>query len=64
MPSFPRERTELIKNKYGINGEYLLFIGMIEPRKNVANLILAYDKLLKVNKCYQLVIVGNRGWGV
>jgi len=63
MPSFPRERTELIKNKYGINGEYLLFIGMIEPRKNVANLILAFNKFLKVNNSYHLVIVGNKGWG-
>lgn len=63
MPSFPRERIELIKKKYGINGEYLLFIGMIEPRKNVANLILAFDKFLKVNNRYHLVIVGKKGWG-
>jgi len=63
MPSFPRERRELIKKKYGVNGEYLLFVGMIEPRKNLANLILAYDKLLKVNNSYHLVIVGKKGWG-
>lgn len=61
--SFPRERAELVKKRYGIDGKYLLFVGMIEPRKNVGNLILAYDKLLKVNKDYQLVIVGMKGWG-
>ncbi len=61
--SFPRERAELVKKKYGIDGKYLLFVGMIEPRKNVGNLILAYDKLLKVNKDYHLVIVGKKGWG-
>jgi glycosyltransferase involved in cell wall biosynthesis len=60
--SFPNERAELVRKKYGIDGKYLLFVGMIEPRKNVANLILAYDKLLKVNKNYQLVIVGKKGW--
>ena len=61
--SFPNERAELIKKKYGIDGKYLLFVGMIEPRKNIANLILAYNKLLKVNKDYHLVIVGKKGWG-
>ena len=61
--SFPRERVEFVKKKYGIDGKYLLFVGMIEPRKNVGNLILAYDKLLKVNKDYHLVIVGMKGWG-
>jgi len=63
ISSFPNERAELVKRKYGINGKYLLFVGMIEPRKNVTNLILAYDKLLKVNKDYHLVIVGKMGWG-
>ena len=63
ISSFPNERAALVKRKYGINGKYLLFVGMIEPRKNVTNLILAYDKLLKVNKDYHLVIVGKKGWG-
>jgi glycosyltransferase involved in cell wall biosynthesis len=61
--SFPRKKTEIVKKKYEIKGEYLLYVGMIEPRKNVPNLILAYEKLSKVNKNYHLVIVGQKGWG-
>ena len=61
--SLSNERAKFVKKKYRINGEYLLFIGMIEPRKNVANLILAFNKFLKVNNSYHLVIVGNKGWG-
>ena len=34
--TFTTEKTEFVKNKYGIKGQYLFFIGTIEPRKNLA----------------------------
>lgn len=61
--TFTSEKIEFIKDKYGIKGQYLLFIGTIEPRKNLVKLIDAFKKLLKAEKKYQLVIVGKRGWG-
>ena len=57
---------EMVKNtkkKYGIEGEYLLYIGMIEPRKNLKNLVIAYHKLRLFRDDFQLVIAGPRGWG-
>jgi len=52
-----------IKTKYAINGEYLLFIGNIEPRKNIQRLISAYRLLPKLLKDrYSLVLVGAYGW--
>lgn len=52
-----------VKNKYGITGEYIFFVGTLEPRKNLANLILAYDTLVKKYGWKgQLVMAGKKGW--
>jgi len=43
---------------------YFLFVGTIEPRKNLVNLILAYEEFLKkyVMTTMRLVIAGRKGW--
>lgn len=56
---------EKIKKKFDIRQDFLLFIGTIQPRKNIEGLLLAFDKLrnTQVFKNYQLVIAGKKGWG-
>ncbi len=55
-----------LKSKYGLRDDYILFLGTIEPRKNILALIKAFldlaksDKKIKQN--YQLVIAGAKGW--
>jgi glycosyltransferase involved in cell wall biosynthesis len=51
---------EDLKKKFGISKPYILFVGTLQPRKNIAKLIEAFS-LLK-NKDTQLVIVGKKGW--
>lgn len=46
--------------RYNIHDEYLLYVGTVEPRKNLARLIEAYNLLRPKEK---LVIVGCSGWG-
>lgn len=59
----PTDEVRKIKAKYGIHGKYILFVGNIEPRKNLKNLLLAYEKLNpKLRKEYSLLLVGARGW--
>lgn len=43
---------------------YLLYLGAIEPRKNLESLIQAFAKLIKDKefKDYQLVLAGRAGW--
>ncbi len=42
---------------------YLLFVGTIEPRKNLKNLLTAYSLLpTALKEKYPLVIVGGKGW--
>jgi glycosyltransferase involved in cell wall biosynthesis len=49
---------------HGITKPYLLFLGTLQPRKNLLRLIKAYAELLKTEKFNQLnlVIVGKKGW--
>lgn len=43
---------------------YMLFVGTLEPRKNLFNLLSAYATLSKKEKeLAKLKIVGTRGWG-
>lgn len=52
-----------IKQKYGIKDKYILFLGTLEPRKNVARIIKAYSLLpTKLRGGYQLVLAGGKGW--
>lgn len=45
--------------------KYLLFVGTIEPRKNIFRLLSAYKNLTpQIKKDYPLVIVGGNGWKV
>ena len=49
--------------KYKIKKPYILFIGTLEPRKNVQMLIQAFNNLKKEhNLPHQLVLVGGNGW--
>ena len=60
--TFSRDEINTIKKKYRIEGDYLLFIGTIEPRKNLVALLRAYERLLLLKFNYKLVIAGKKGW--
>lgn len=48
----------------GVNRPYFLFVGTLEPRKNLARLLAAYSRLPEPTKAQcMLVIAGGKGWG-
>lgn len=52
-----------IRVKYGLPDEYILFVGTIEPRKNITRLVEAYTKLpVALREKYPLVLAGKPGW--
>jgi glycosyltransferase involved in cell wall biosynthesis len=63
---------ENLKKKFGISSPYILFVGTLQPRKNVTKLIEAFSKLVNQKsevrsqkseiQSLQLVIVGKKGW--
>jgi len=48
-----------VRNRYGLPGEFILFLGTIEPRKNLGRLISAFEQL---SGNTHLVIGGKLGW--
>ncbi len=59
---FQEHILEATRKRYGIDGDYLLFVGTLEPRKNLQNLVRAYAALLNEGLSHPLVIVGAEGW--
>src|SRR3989338_247190 len=64
-----RERLELFRRQAGLPEKFILFLGKLEPRKNVAGLIKAFNLLKSSDdppagglNDMHLVIVGSRGW--
>jgi len=55
--------TEL-PGRVKIKAPYFLFIGTLEPRKNLVRLIEAFAEFLKEDKMsnYKLVLAGKKGW--
>jgi glycosyltransferase involved in cell wall biosynthesis len=59
---------EKILNKYEIKDKYILFLGTLEPAKNIVRLLEAFKifknnlKKEKIHCDYKLVLAGKRGW--
>ena len=53
-----------LKKSLEIEGEYFLYLGTIEPRKNLERLIEAYHIFSQKagNDCPKLVLAGGKGW--
>jgi glycosyltransferase involved in cell wall biosynthesis len=51
-----------IAEKYSLPDRFILYVGLIEPRKNIPMLISAYKRLIDGGENYKLVLVGRYGW--
>jgi glycosyltransferase involved in cell wall biosynthesis len=59
------KELQRVRHTYVIDGDYVLCVGSIQPRKNLVRLIKAYASLRGNNpgtNFPKLVIVGKRGW--
>ncbi len=64
------KKQQEIYSKYNLPEKFVLFVGTLEPRKNLARLIEAYHRLnsnfknqiTKLNLKPKLIIVGKKGW--
>ncbi|MFL6211379.1 MAG: glycosyltransferase family 4 protein [Pyrinomonadaceae bacterium] len=57
--------TERVRRRYGLNEPYVLAVGSIQPRKNLARLVRAYSALRRArphDKLPKLVLVGKKAW--
>jgi glycosyltransferase involved in cell wall biosynthesis len=61
----PKHEAELerVRDQYGLPPAFMLYVGTLEPRKNVLRLLQACQRLWSVHKVpHKLVIVGKQGW--
>lgn len=55
------EEKVAVKGKYGIEKPFLLYLGTLEPRKNVSAIVRAYAALPN-RRDFNLVLAGKKGW--
>jgi glycosyltransferase involved in cell wall biosynthesis len=65
-PGFGRiedaHRLAAVASRLGVRPGFLLFVGTIEPRKNIPRLLEAFARLRAQGLDEQLVICGGKGW--
>jgi alpha-1,3-rhamnosyl/mannosyltransferase len=62
---YPRTASECaqLKKRLGLPENFILFVGTLEPRKNLKGLLLAYKLLsTELRSHYPLVLSGKKGW--
>lgn len=58
-----REDTVETRKRLGIQDDFVLFVGTIEPRKNLQTLVQAFAEIVRVApNAPQLVVAGKKGW--
>ena len=64
-PALSEEVTDAktLFRKHGITKPYILYVGTLEPRKNLIRLMQAFEKLKQTEGIpHQLVLAGGKGW--
>jgi glycosyltransferase involved in cell wall biosynthesis len=61
-PDLSPETIEQIRQKYDLPRRFILYIGTIEPRKNLTRLVSAFESVAEAYPDLMLVIAGQKGW--
>lgn len=59
------DNMDKLKSKHGLSNNYILFVGTLQPRKNIIRLIEAFALVLSkknIPQDLQLIIIGKKGW--
>jgi glycosyltransferase involved in cell wall biosynthesis len=59
----PRAEVEAFREAQGLPPQFFLFVGTLEPRKNLPAALQAVRRLLDAGHAPYLAVVGGRGWG-
>lgn len=56
------QRFDSLSKKFGLASKYVLFVGTLQPRKNITRLIEAFSYVAGSQKDLELLVVGKKGW--
>lgn len=59
-----RDRIDTVRGALGLDAPYILYVGRIQPRKNIKRLIAAFERAMERHPeaPHSLVIAGGKGW--
>ena len=57
-----RKKAQEITAGYNLKKKYYIYIGTLEPRKNILSIIKGFDKYHKEYPETELLIIGGKGW--
>ncbi|MHB1487032.1 MAG: glycosyltransferase family 4 protein [Acidimicrobiales bacterium] len=52
-----------VLSQLGVRPPYVVFVGTLEPRKDVPSLVVAFDRMSVAHPGLELVLAGGPGWG-
>lgn len=57
-------RLDDMRTRYGLGGRYLLYVGTLQPRKNLERVVQAFERICGLSDLadLQLVLAGKQGW--
>lgn len=63
VPDVPAHDVTRLRERLDLHGDYAMWAGTHEPRKNLRTLLAAFELLLADGSDLQLLLVGPDGWG-
>lgn len=61
VPQSP-EQQRAVRERYRLRAPYVLYVGTVQPRKNLVRLVHAFELVADERPDIQLVLAGRRGW--
>jgi len=61
-PSLPEEEKQRVREKYRLPEKFILYLGLLQPRKNLVRLAEAFARLVSRGYPHKLVFGGKRAW--
>ncbi len=61
-PLPPGSAAARVRTAFGLQGPYLLFVGNLEPKKNLPRLVDAFQQLRQEGFAHRLVLAGHPAW--
>ncbi len=62
VPERDPEHRDAVRERYHIPGEYVIYVGTLQPRKNLRTLLDAFAVLANQDRDIHLVLAGKKGW--
>ncbi len=63
QPIYDEARLAAVRKRYGTSEHFILYVGDLQPRKNLKTLVTAYTRLRQTDTIrHKLVLVGRKGW--